>query len=1315
MNLTKANIGDLKKVTVKIECANGAQGSGTIVSVEDFLYVLTAAHVIESDNQKDPLFNEQIGVSITLNSQRFGLFVEQVVFYNLVTDAAVLRVSKPEGMPTSGMEKVRLLTSRVSGPGELCCFHKGELVPKHYAFENRGDTSWAIVGIELKLQRLEAIPNFEGTSGGGIFYEDTIRNLYLAGYMTKVGRYDGNNNEFICQPSTNFLESGLFDSIVDSRDYDYISDSGLASSVENGLQIRPLDKSGYEVNQTEFFIQNWKTKEIITKLRDDEIPTILLTALSGMGKTKLIYEAFKDTERMPNRYYAKYGGNREQLLGELKEVLLKNKDSDGIVIVDDCPVDLVPDVINYRNKYNNLFRLIFVNHDYFNEELARVKNYEVIRIKPQEMEERIGQYISEELGEDEHNKNDVAEIKKLADGYPQMAIELVQAYKEQDTTDPEAVAHLMPKLLSLTPGNEKQETAIWQTFSLCMPFPYNDATHEGFKYLVSNNHITPLGSMEYESRRSLAAQVVNKFSPTLIDVIGQWLYVRPFPLAVWLTSEWFKNVCNTPIHFSELIEGIRKQPEWLQNAISEGFCKHIQQMSGNKEAFKMVEMLVNADVGHPFFNEENLCSGLGSKLFLAMSTVNPASIASCLRSVLGTKEIGWLKREFIGDCRRNIVWALERLCFAAESYQDAITVLIRLAIAENEDISNNATGQLIQLFHIALAGTEVGLKDRLVTLKHLINDWDNYPSIVLRCFDSAFRNGGFSKMGGAEKFGFENKKDYTPKTWKEVYEYWFGCRDLLLGWIDEKPEVADLVAEMVESNVFGWARGGQKAILVPLMERISEIKEYHWESGYDALAKVIYTYSIDQDALGVTELMARLKSDSFICKLKEARFILNGKYHLGDKELREVTEGLFEPLAKEFLEHDVVKNETEVGFLLDDQDYIPIEFVRRVVTEASDFQLDRFFKTILAVVKTKPDKYTSPFLGNLSYAARERTPLMVFLSALRDASREMLYVSLMAKTENGDLSHFFSLVAEQKSEVLKEDFLPVYLRSFRTVDKDSYLKLLRSLRDFFPERPNDLVAFVGSERFIMRSNESPETIEIVKQALLDFHITDDYDRMLYDYSHLLIEVLQRWHDDEFAMRLNQKMIEVYNTRMVHLSMEGVFTELLKHYYEVIWEDFVSALLGDDTFLFYYQVKDELGAGFGFGKGPLFELNEELIKQLCLNHPETAPFRIAAMVPCFDFGETGIEASHFSKWVLWLLDMFGAQKDVRDAISSNLGSFTWTGDVSPYYERNIKCFGELLSHPIREVREWAQQCIERDKELLSLEKSKEDFMKIRYGL
>ena len=1316
MNLTKANFKDLKKVAVKIDCSNGSEGSGIIVAVNDELYVLTAAHVIEKgEDNITYLSKEQIVVSITRNNVKCVFAVEEVLYYNRVNDAAVMRVSNTNNMPTSGLDKVRLLTTSVSGPAELCGFHKGEQMPKLYAFEKRGDNIWATVNIQIKVQSLEPVINFEGISGGGIFYQDTAKVLYVSAYMSEVGRHDGNNNEFVCLPSSNFIASGVLGSIVDERDYEYIADSGVANSVASRQLLNPLDRSGYDTNQTGPLMSNGKTEEIINQLRDDDETTILLTALSGMGKTKLIYEAFKDTERTPHRYYAKFGSNREQLLGEMTTILIQNDDSDGIIIVDDCPMELITEVISTRNKYNDQFRLIMANHDYFNEELAYLTGCTIIKLNPQDMEERVNLYISEELDENETNRSDINEIKKLAGGYPQMALKLVEAYQKNESAGPEAVAQLMPQLLNLSEEYKKEEKTVMQTLSLCMPMPYQNATHEGFEYLLKENHITPLNGMEYEERRSLAGKLVDRYYPTLIDVQGVWLYVRPFPLAVWLTSEWFKNVCNRPIHFKELIDSIRQQPESVQNTISEGFCKHIQQMSGNKEAFKMVADLVNADINHPFFDEENLCSGLGSKLFLAMCTVNPAAIAASLRRVLGSKDIAWLREKFDGDGRRNVVWALERLCFAAESYNDGVMMMARLAAAENEDIGNNATGQLVQLFHIALAGTEVNLQTRLETLRELIHESDEYIPLLVRCFDAALRNRGFTKMGGAEKFGFENRKDYTPETWNEIFEYWHGCRDILLEWMEEKPEVAELLAGVVEENVYHWARGGQKDVFVPLMEKIAEIKDYRWDSGYEALAKTVYSFGIDAKILGVNELMVKLKNSSFKTKINEARYILHGKYHLGNKEQFELSERLFAPLADEFIERNVFLSAAEVAALMDDKEYIPVDFVKPLATKATDEQLRNLFETIASVIKTKPEEYYSPFLGNLSSYTKDRMPLNTFLDNLRDRGRKLLYVSLMAGTDDDELTRFHQLIAEQKVGALDLDILPIYLRFFRSYGEDRYLLMLKALRDNFPDRPNELVAYVETERFMMRKNEHPEAVAIVKEALLKFVIDGDSGRMLYEYSRILVETLQQWHDVEFAKQVNRKMISVYNSQMVHLSTEGIFTELLKDYFDDVWPEFVKAFLGPDTFLFYYQVKDELGSGFGFGKGPLFDLDERLIKNLCFDYPDSAPVRIASMVPCFDTPEEEKETEQFSKWVLWLLDNFGKQKDVRSSISGNLGSFSWTGNVSPYYERNIKCFEKLLNHQIAEVREWAQNCISDERKLLEMEKNKEDFMRIRYGV
>ena len=182
----------------------------------------------------------------------------------------------------------------------------------------------------------------------------------------------------------------------------------------------------------------------------------------------------------------------------------------------------------------------------------------------------------------------------------------------------------------------------------------------------------------------------------------------------------------------------------------------------------------------------------------------------------------------------------------------------------------------------------------------------------------------------------------------------------------------------------------------------------------------------------------------------------------------------------------------------------------------------------------------------------------------------------MASTEDDKISHFYQLFSEQESGVLTIDYLATYLQYFRSNSSEHYLLILKALRDCFPDRPNDLIAYVISERFMMRKDDLDETVNIVKEAMLKFQINSNMGHLLYDYSRLLVETLQLWHDAEFAKQVNRKFIDLYNTQMVHLNTEGVFTELLKDYFDDVWPEFVNAFLGTDTFLFYFP-KDSITA------------------------------------------------------------------------------------------------------------------------------------------
>lgn len=55
----------------------------------------------------------------------------------------------------------------------------------------------------------------------------------------------------------------------------------------------------------------------------------------------------------------------------------------------------------------------------------------------------------------------------------------------------------------------------------------------------------------------------------------------------------------------------------------------------------------------------------------------------------------------------------------------------------------------------------------------------------------------------------------------------------------------------------------------------------------------------------------------------------------------------------------------------------------------------------------------------------------------------------------------------------------------------------------------------------------------------------------------------------------------------------------------------------------------------------------------------------------------------------LLDEFGAEKSLRQAIDASLHTFSWSGSLTTYFSRYVKPFEDLMEHPIDAVPLWAQ--------------------------
>jgi hypothetical protein len=96
--------------------------------------------------------------------------------------------------------------------------------------------------------------------------------------------------------------------------------------------------------------------------------------------------------------------------------------------------------------------------------------------------------------------------------------------------------------------------------------------------------------------------------------------------------------------------------------------------------------------------------------------------------------------------------------------------------------------------------------------------------------------------------------------------------------------------------------------------------------------------------------------------------------------------------------------------------------------------------------------------------------------------------------------------------------------------------------------------------------------------------------------------------------------------------------------------------------------------------------------------------LARMVPIYDRVE---ERWNWHPLTKWLIDHFGNQEEVLSALTSNMGSFGWSGSKVPYLLKQIEVMEQLRCHRIPEVRAWVSRRLSYLKEELERERIRDE--------
>lgn len=1049
-----------------------------------------------------------------------------------------------------------------------------------------------------------------------------------------------------------------------------------------------------------------KFAEIRHQILTEPYRLIQFMGLSGIGKSRMIFEIFHGIDNSNNYYCSNASDDR--LLNELSTFLRERMNEEGVIVLDDCNGDAFSKISKLRLEINTKYKIIGIYND--TEDIVRERGVNQLYLNRRDLLDSVNQYIQDQIGLlGNQAENIVRQIQDISDGFPVVAIKAIQSYRENGVTNLMNEDELWKKMCGYQSLTVDERVAL-QSLSLFEPLGYEQEFARDYQMVKYNENITPFDYNHLKIDDIFEKLVKSYKNKELIEINSCWLLVRPLPLAVWLVGQWFRNCGqNRFVQVLNDLDAIQEQAQ--ANRMKRALCKRIQNMQDNEKAKYLFERLMA--VGAPFHYEEVVCSDFGSQLFLAISTVNPVAVTNCLYDVVMPQSIDWTKN-IKGDVRRNYIWCLERLSMPETTFRKAALLLAKFSLAENESWANNATGQLLQLFHVALSGTETTLRQRLDVIEELRTLGDEYIPIVLKVIDSAFSYSHFSRNAGYEHIDGKVYTDFEPMG-VDICEYWEGCIKILGELLQYRPDSVNQIADIIVSHVYDLSlRSGCYDYLEKLINMVVNARGNEWPEMHKQLLKL---KRYNQDRLS-TERKAKIDgwlklfgAKDFLLTLDEvhATFYADNRELSFEDKMAHAVE-YFTPIAKRFRDEKLYSDSELVLRLLDSQTN-EIAFIRAISNVLTLQQVKELFDVIIKNIAGKAQDYQSSFLNILYFSLPESEAKRKFLQSIYDLKKYQQYIVLKTNSETSDLKVLKEVVdIINNKHISPKTSLRQYLYRVNIDSSERMFEVCSYIRKNVGNSEDILLDYIVANEFSSFILEG-EMKTLTMELLLNY----DYAKSTvdaYNVNSLVTNILESGKEVDFAISYNKKLLREIKDYDSFRVNEHLYYTLLPKYQDSILGDILKEISNRESDFWYFGGKD-LGSGDGFGVGPLFQCNIETIKEVCLQESQGClPYRLAYLAPVFDYSDK--DEPSFSQFFYWLLehfDSFKEQEEILSEFSSNMGSYSWVGSIIPLLEKKINCFKKLEHHTNTIVKKWVIKNILSLSEQLRKEQNSESYRKL----
>ena len=1042
------------------------------------------------------------------------------------------------------------------------------------------------------------------------------------------------------------------------------------------------------------FIWTDELKELKEKILNNT-GLLCLLGLSGMGKTRFVMECFRDDEKKDHYLYCDCNHSEPFKIYDVIKLVF-DKYPEAYIVLDNCNGTIYDEVKRIRTGARCTNTILFISNNVNDD--SDFNGCNEIRLK-NELPDVVNGILDRYK---DILKDKIEYARNFSCGNPLMAELLVEQFRNEDPLEGICDEVLVSKLLGVK--KEENDRIVAQSLSLFDTLGI-EADRRGEMELVAKSEEITFFVTPISDKMRLFDQSISKYLYRgILEKKGRTVSLRPIPLALYLIAEWLRN--KNSENLKEVIRVIQSSVH--KNVLTESFCRRFGLMGANSKAREMLAQMLGDN--SPFADAEVIDSELGSRLFCSFVNVNPVAVSG-----LYTKVFGGMSRDDllkIETGRRNIVWTLEKLCFAEETFESGASLMLQFANAENETWSNNATGEFTRLFTIYLPATSVNLERRSLFLKDKIRNMQN-KHIVLKALSSALTTSHFVYYGGAEQFGTQKRENYEPKNKVEVENYIKACLDLVVSETQVESEYTMQAEKIIVDSVTPLCRFGFGSIILPIINELCEKKGNDWDDMREKMKELINFASSGMDEKikhEYQDIINKLTKTDFVSRFKDIqKECFDFTEDISYEQMLAKQRAAYENLAKEFL-----KNESFSRSLLEQLMLIKVMNIHpfgKILADGMSEKKSLIFAENTVDILNSNQGADSALLIDFFASCDDQ----IFKKSLNVLKKLRNQVALFIIAARREFSFDSALFLEMKEQV-ESGRSPVScfesFWSYSNVNSWSVEKIMAffEMVNSFSNGFSSLMKICNSYLCFSRGNINAEVAKKIL-GLIDYNMNEMGVLNIQFTGHNISVILKVFNKEEFAKKIHGELMNyVISSPRAQNNYEvsELYGVLSSKYFEEIWPDLSERLLSCSP-IELYTYTSILGTTFSgrdnYNRINLFDESRcSVFMKWCDSNPEKAPACLMEMIPVVEMIDGKQELTKLAKEII---SKYGGDKIVLDKLDIKLNSYMWSGSLIPMYEGRINALQPLLSASLDEVKKWAEKEIDYFERAIKKEKELEE--------